>query len=89
MSLLRESVYQKVIKCLGSGYTLQLLDKINKFQTATPLFSGSSYPMRSTGMLYDPTGSVKSNMASSKLEIPVLEAANVYFSLPVVKKHPQ
>jgi len=36
--------------------------------TAISMFSGSSYPMRSTGLLYDQTGSGESNIAISKQE---------------------
>jgi hypothetical protein len=34
-------------------------------------------------ILYDQTGSRKSNMAASKLEIPLVDAAILDFSLPV------
>jgi len=44
---------------------------------AIAMFSGSSYPMRSTGMLYDQTGSGKSNMAASKQEIRIFQLVDV------------
>jgi len=41
------------------------------------MFSGSSYPMRSTGMLYDQTGSGKSNMTTSKHEVNISQLVDV------------
>ena len=39
----------------------------NEFSKATTMFSGSSNPMKSTGMLYDQTGCGKSKMAASNI----------------------
>jgi len=41
----------------------------NEIPTDISMFLGSSYPMRSTGMLYYQTGNGKSNMAASKEEV--------------------
>jgi hypothetical protein len=47
----------------------QLLDQIREqIPAAAPLFSGSSYPMRLTALLYDRTGNRKSNMAAAKTD---------------------
>jgi hypothetical protein len=59
------------------------------------MFSGSSYPRKLTAMLYDHTGSGKSNMAAAKPEVPVshptywrktqLQMSYLYYSGPAVK----
>ena len=48
----------------------------DKISAATPLFSGSSYPMRLTGTLHDQTGSRKSNMAAAKTEVLITQLAD-------------
>jgi len=45
--------------------------------TTISMFSGSSYPMRSTGMLYDQTGSEKSNMVACKQEVHISQLVDV------------
>jgi len=47
------------------------------------MFSRSSYSLQLSRMLYDQTGSAKSNMAASKLEIQLLESAILDFSFLV------
>jgi len=47
----------------------------NEISTATPMFSGSSYSMRPTGMFYHRTRSGKSNMAASKPEVSISQLA--------------
>jgi len=41
------------------------------------MFSGSNYPLRSTGMLYDQTGSRISNMAACKQEVHIYQLVYV------------
>ena len=73
----RESVYQKV-KCLGWVVTTPRISapmkESNEISKATSMFMRSSYPMKSTGMLYDQTGSGKSKMAASIPEVPTSRA---------------
>jgi len=49
----------------------------NEISTASPMFSGSSYPTRSTVMLYDETGSGKFNMAACKQEVHISQLVDV------------
>jgi len=50
----------------------KLVDKIrNDISTAMYMFSRSSYPMGLSQMLYDQTGSDKSNMVAFKPEVPI------------------
>jgi len=56
---------------------------MNTIVTATSMISKSSYPMQLSGLVYDLSESGKSNMATSKPEIPDLEAALLDFSLQV------
>jgi len=53
----------------GYAYISACRQDGSEILTARSMFSGSRYPMRSTGMLYDQTESMKSNMAASKQEI--------------------
>jgi hypothetical protein len=70
----RESLYQKVT-CLGGWLPPPYISAPRRdrkeISKATPMFSGSSYPMRLTGMLYDQTSSGKSKMAASKPEVSI------------------
>ena len=76
MLLPRESVYQKV-KCQGgSGYHPTPLISapikyMNEIIKVIFIFSGSSYPMKLIGRLYDQTGSGKSKMAASNPEVSI------------------
>jgi len=45
--------------------------------TAIFLFLGSSYTIRSTGMLYNQTGSGESNMAACKQEVHISQLIDV------------
>jgi len=57
--------FQVAIKT-GYAYNSACRQDGSEILTAMSMFSGSSYPMRSTGMLYDQTGSGKFNKAASK-----------------------
>ena len=45
--------------------------------TALPVFSGSGYPMRLTGMLYDKTGSGNTNVAAFIPEVPISQPVDM------------
>jgi len=49
----------------------------NEILTDKSMFSGSSYLMRLTGMLYDQTGSEKSSMAACKQEVFISQPVDV------------
>jgi len=53
----------------GYAYISACRQDGSEILTAISMFSESSYPMRSTGMLHDQTGSEKSNMAACKQEV--------------------
>jgi len=61
----------------GYAYISACRQDGNEILTAIFMFSGSSYPMSSTGMFYDQTGSGKSNMAASKQEVHISELVDV------------
>jgi len=61
----------------GYAYISACRQDGSELLTAISMFSGSSYPMRSTGMLYDQTGSGKSNMAASKQELHISQLVDV------------
>ena len=73
-----ESVYQKV-KCLRGVPPpgAQLLEEIETQFQSFPMFSGSSYPMKSAGELYDQTGGGKSKMTASKPEVPISQPVDM------------
>ena len=77
----RESAYEK-FNCLGEGSYHPLwisapIRERKEFSLATPMFSGSCYPMKSTEMLYDQTGSGKSEMVASKPEVPISQPIDI------------
>jgi len=61
----------------GDAYISACRQDGSKILTAISMFSGSSYTMRSTGMLYDDTGSGKSNMAACTQEVYISQLVDV------------
>jgi len=65
------NLYTKKVKCLGA-WSDPRRDR-NEILTAIPICWGSSYPMRSTGILFVQTGNGKSNIAASKLKVLIFQ----------------
>jgi len=61
----------------GYAYISACRQDGSEILTAVSMFSGSSYTVRSTGMLYDQTRSGKSNVAVCKQEVHISQLVDV------------